>query len=124
MTNGKEGPCNVRRADMRSGREPARHGRPASVRGHAVGGPDWLGGSDWLDGGAEGAGKRRDGSDWLNGGAEGAAEMRSGGRRVNNSSESTPPCRSLKGFRVRKDYQQRHDVLWPRGSSTRKARGN
>ena len=44
--------------------------------------------------------------------------MRSGGRAVNNFSESTPPCRSLKGFRVRKDYQRRYDVLAARVKHT------
>jgi hypothetical protein len=73
---------------MRSAREPGRDGQPASVRGYAVGGPDWLDGE-----------------------AERAEKLRDGGQTVNNPSASPPPPRSLKGFRMRQDYQRRYDLL-------------
>lgn len=58
---------------------------------------------------------------WLDGEAERAAELHKSGRKVNNPSahketrkapnqDGTPP-RTLKGFRIRQDYQQRYDVL-------------
>lgn len=56
--------------------------------------------------------KRNSGEpDWLTGEAERAADLRDSGRKVNNPSAAKTPPRSLKGFRIRRDYQQRYDVL-------------
>lgn len=56
--------------------------------------------------------KRNSGEpDWLDGEAERAAQLRDSGKKVNNPSASKMPPRTLKGFRIRQDYQQRYDVL-------------
>ena len=49
--------------------------------------------------------------EWLDGEAERAEELRDSGQTVNNPSASATPRRSLKGFRIRQDYQRRYDVL-------------
>ena len=51
------------------------------------------------------------GPDWLDGEAERAAYLHDSGQKVNNPSARKMPPRSLKGFRIRQDYQQRYDVL-------------
>jgi len=56
--------------------------------------------------------KRNDSApEWLGGEAERAAQLHDSGQKVNNPSASKTPPRSLKGFRIRRDYQQRYDVL-------------
>ena len=55
--------------------------------------------------------KTSGGPDWLDGEAERAEELRDSGQTVNNPSASPTPRRSLKGFRIRQDYQRRYDVL-------------
>ena len=57
--------------------------------------------------------------DWLNGEANRADKLHKSGQGVNNPSARKPkaanneekPPRSLKGFRLRNDYQQRFDEL-------------
>lgn len=49
--------------------------------------------------------------EWLEGEAKRAAQLHDSGKKVNNPSASKMPPRSLKGFRIRQDYQQRYDVL-------------
>ena len=49
--------------------------------------------------------------DWLDGEAERAAHLRDSGQKVNNPSATKTPPRTLKGFRIRQDYQQRYDIL-------------
>ena len=55
--------------------------------------------------------KTSGGPEWLEGEAERAEELRDSGQTVNNPSASATPRRSLKGFRIRQDYQRRYDVL-------------
>lgn len=59
--------------------------------------------------------------DWLDREVDRADELHKSGKKVNNPSarrttrkpvtETAPPPRTLKGFRIREDYQQRYDVL-------------
>ena len=59
--------------------------------------------------------------DWLNREVDRADKLHKSGQKVNNPSarrtprkpvtEAAPPPRTLKGFRIREDYQQRYDVL-------------
>lgn len=49
--------------------------------------------------------------EWLDGEAKRATQLHDSGKKVNNPSASKMPPRSLKGFRIRQDYQQRYDVL-------------
>lgn len=49
--------------------------------------------------------------DWLDGEAERAAHLHDSGQKVNNPSATKMPPRTLKGFRIRQDYQQRYDIL-------------
>lgn len=49
--------------------------------------------------------------DWLDGEAERAAHLHDSGKKVNNPSATKMPPRTLKGFRIRQDYQQRYDIL-------------
>lgn len=49
--------------------------------------------------------------DWLDSEAKRATRLHDSGRKVNNPSAAKTPPRSLKGFRIRRDYQQRYDVL-------------
>ena len=51
------------------------------------------------------------GPDWLDGETDRAAHLHDSGQKVNNPSARKMPPRSLKGFRIRQDYQQRYDVL-------------
>ena len=56
--------------------------------------------------------KRNDSApEWLDGEASRATQLHDSGKKVNNPSASKMPPRSLKGFRIRQDYQQRYDVL-------------
>ena len=56
--------------------------------------------------------KRNDSApDWLDGDPEPTTQLHDSGKKVNNPSASKIPPRSLKGFRIRQDYQQRYDVL-------------
>ena len=56
--------------------------------------------------------KRNDSApEWLDGEAQRATQLHDSGQKVNNPSASKMPPRSLKGFRIRQDYQQRYDVL-------------
>lgn len=56
--------------------------------------------------------RHSDGPDWLAVEADRAAKLHKSGRMVNNpSARKTIPKRTLKGFRIRVDYQQRYDVL-------------
>jgi hypothetical protein len=56
--------------------------------------------------------KRNNGEpDWLDDEAERAIQLHASGQKVNNPSASKMPPRTLKGFRIRQDYQQRYDIL-------------
>ena len=59
--------------------------------------------------------------DWLSGEVDRADKLHKSGQEVNNPTarraprkpvnEAATPPRTLKGFRIREDYQQRYDVL-------------
>ena len=55
--------------------------------------------------------KTSGGPEWLEGEAGRTEELRGSGQTVNNPSSSATPRRSLKGFRIRQDYQRGYDVL-------------